>query len=75
MSEHDETRVTFFESEDGESLGSDIILLPITLYKGMRITIHREGIETYYVRDWYYHHGHPDEKAGLHIVLAKHPPV
>jgi hypothetical protein len=71
MNMDDETRVTYLETEDGTSLGSDVILLPIPLYKGMKFTIHREGIETYYVLDWYYHHGHPDENAGLHIVLSK----
>jgi len=67
----DETRVTYLETEDGTKIGDDIFLLPIPLYKGMKFTVHRDGVETFYVLDWYYHHGHPDEGAGLHIVLSK----
>ena len=61
---------TYFLDEEGKSLGSADGVVPIPLYKGMVITIHgHDG--TFEVVDWTYHHGHPDEQAGLHIILKK----
>lgn len=63
--EHYSTR---FENRAGELLGDIPGLLAITLYKGMQITIHGQN-EKFKVAEWRFHHGHPDEKAGLMIVL------
>jgi hypothetical protein len=61
---------TYFYDEDGKRLGSHDGVIPIPLYKGMEITIHGyDGI--FKVIDWNYHHGHPDEEAGLRIMLKK----
>ena len=60
--------VTRFVDTEGNEIGNDIGILPITLYKGMNITIHSHS-QTFSVVDWSYHHGHPDEGAGLRIVL------
>lgn len=61
-------KVTIFYDINGNRLGSDNEVIPITLYKGMKMTIHgHEG--TFEVVDWNYHHGHPDEDAGLRIIL------
>ncbi|MCP4682632.1 MAG: hypothetical protein GY864_09890 [Desulfobacterales bacterium] len=60
--------ITFF-NEDGKQIGSTEKLLPIPLYKGMHITIHGYEGTTFEVVDWNYHHGHPDENAGLRIFL------
>lgn len=57
----------FFYNTEGERLGSGD-LQPISLYKGMIITIHGRD-ETYVVDDWSYHHGHADEERGLKIIL------
>jgi hypothetical protein len=62
-------RLTIFYDTDGKRLGSDEILLPITLYKGMKMTIHSYEGTVFEVVDWNYHHGHPDEDAGLRIIL------
>ena len=50
----DDTQITYFESGEGESYGTLDYLLAITLYKGMRITIHRDGVEGLRVLDWYF---------------------
>jgi hypothetical protein len=45
-------------------------ILPIPLFKGMIISIH--GYEKdFVVENWTYHHGHPDENAGLTIYLTQ----
>ena len=59
---------TFFYDTEGNRLGSAEGILPISLYKGMKITIHGHP-DTYEVMEWEYHHGHPDEEAGLRILL------
>jgi hypothetical protein len=66
---------TYFFHADGTPLGSDSELLPLPLFKGMLITI--EGHEgEFEVVDWKYHHGHPDDKAGLwiHLLPSTKPP-
>jgi len=60
--------VTRFKSRDGQLLGDIPGLLAITLYTGMQITIHGQN-GTFKVAEWHFHHGHPDEDAGLTIVL------
>jgi hypothetical protein len=59
---------TYFIDENGKTLANDDGVIPIPLYKGMLITIHGYD-STFEVVDWNYHHGHPDEKAGLRIIL------
>lgn len=66
-----ENRWTYYLSEEGKSLGSEEGILPITLYKGMTITIHGHTPGNFEVVDWNYHHGQPDEKAGLKIILRE----
>lgn len=63
-----ENYVTRFENREGNRLGDIPGLLAITLYKGMQITIHGHSGK-FTVAEWRFHHGHPDEKAGLTIVL------
>ena len=58
----------YFLDEEGNSLGSNDGLLPIPLYKGMLFTIHGHD-DKFEVVEWNYHHGHPDEEAGLRIIL------
>ena len=60
--------VTRFVDAEGNELGSDIGILPIPLFKGMKITIHGQS-HSFSVVEWSYHHGHPDEGASLKIVL------
>jgi hypothetical protein len=65
---------TYFYLEDGQRLGSADSLLPITLYKGMIVTVHgHDG--AFEVLEWSYHHGHPDEEWGLKIVLKQKSPA
>lgn len=61
--------ITIYYSTDGTRLGSDVFLLPITLYKGMKFTIHGSEGTVFEVVEWNYHKGHPDEDAGLRIIL------
>lgn len=60
---------TYFYHIDGHKLGDDNEVIPVTLYKGMVITIHGHD-EAFEVVEWSYHHGHGDEEAGLQIRLA-----
>jgi hypothetical protein len=50
-------------------LGSGEGILPVSLYKGMKVTLHGDPT-LYKVVDWQYHHGYSDERAGLSIVLT-----
>ncbi len=61
--------ITYFEDEQENSLGTIESIINLCLYKGMKIKIHSHGNSDYKVIDWYYIHGHPDENAGLHIIL------
>jgi len=65
----EECLATYFLDLDGIQLGSLPGLLPITLYEGMKITIHGDPHE-YEIVDWGFHLGHPDERAGLRITLT-----
>jgi hypothetical protein len=65
---HERVFGTYFMDRDGNLLGDYYELLPIPLFKGMKITIHSCDRE-FEVVDWNFHHGHPDEKAGLRIIL------
>ena len=60
---------TYFLDLDGIQLGRLSGLLPITLYEGMKMTIHGDSQE-YEVVDWAFHLGHRDERAGLRIALT-----
>jgi hypothetical protein len=62
---------TYFYDDEDNKLGSDSGVLPITLYKGMKFTIHGHE-RTFEVVEWSYHYGHQDEDAGLKIIL-RHP--
>lgn len=61
--------VTKFIDQNGNVLGEAPCLLSIPLYKGMQITIHGHS-KPFTVVEWSYHHGHPDEGAGLMIMLG-----
>lgn len=61
------TTTQFIDSK-GNLLGEATGILPISLYKGMNITIHGND-KKYCVVAWSYHQGHPDEGAGLKIEL------
>lgn len=61
---------TYFCDTKGNRLGSHEEFLSIPLYEGMTITIHGHEGE-FAVKEWNYHHGHPDEEARLQIILRK----
>jgi hypothetical protein len=61
---------TFFQLANGDGLGTAEGILPLSLFRGMTITIHGHS-GSFKVKDWYFHHGHPDEDAGLHIICEK----
>jgi hypothetical protein len=61
-------RWTYFFDNEGNELGSEEGLLPITLYKGMQMTIHSYD-DIFEVIDWQFHKGHSEEKPGLRIYL------
>lgn len=59
---------TLFLDAEGNRLASAEGVLPIPLVKDMAITIHgHEG--SFRVVEWNYHHGQPNEDAGLRIIL------
>jgi hypothetical protein len=62
--------VTYFYDINKKLLGDDTGILPIPLYKGMKMSIHGYNNE-YEVVDWNFHLGHPDEKGGLRIFLKE----
>lgn len=64
----DEIYGTYFVDVNGEKLAEVPLLLPISLYKGMHITIHSSN-KVFAVVEWKFHIGHPDENAGLTIVV------
>ena len=64
-------KVTIFYDMVNNKLGDDIGILPVTLFKGMIITMHGYDNKKFEVVDWSYHHGHPDEDAGLRIYLKE----
>jgi hypothetical protein len=61
---------TFFLDTEGRLLGDEQGIIPISLYKGMMITLHRHA-DRFEVLDWSYHHGQPAEGAGLRIILKR----
>lgn len=61
--------VIMFINPDGKQIGSTDKILPIPFYKGMHLTIHGYEDITFEVVDWNYHHGHPDEDAGLRVFI------
>lgn len=65
-----EITATYFCDTNKEILGDCPGILPIPLYKGMKMSIHPHDKE-YEVVDWNFHWGHPDEKCGLRIFLKE----
>lgn len=63
---------TIFYNKEGQSLASTDGLLPIPLYKGMKITILGDDA-TFEVVEWEYYHGNSDEKSELRIIIEKQP--
>lgn len=61
---------SFFDIEDGIMLGNYPGILPIPLKEGMKMTIHGQD-GPFQVVNWDFHHGQPDENAGLRIHLKK----
>lgn len=59
---------TRFVNRENQLLGKMPGLLGVSLYKGMQITIHSYS-KAFTVVEWRFNHGHPDEEAGLTIVL------
>jgi len=66
----EENGSTYFYDTNKEKLGSCSSVLPIPLYKGMKMSIHSHDKE-YEVVDWNFHWGHSDEKSGLRIFLKE----
>ena len=64
----EEHRGTFLYDTDGNRLGSELGVVPIPLYKGMKYTISDHDF-VYRVVDWNYHLGYKYEEAGLRIIL------
>ena len=62
--------VTYFYDTNKEKLADCPGILPIPLYKGMKMSIHGFNRE-YEVVDWNFHNGHEDEKGGLRIFLKE----
>jgi hypothetical protein len=65
-----ENDTTYFYNTNKEKLGDCPGVLPIPLYKGMKMSIHSYDNE-YEVVDWNFHFGHSDEKSGLRIFLKE----
>ena len=63
---------TIFYNKEGHSLASTDGLLPIPLYKGMKITILGDDA-TFEVAEWEYYHGNSDENSELRIIIEKQP--
>lgn len=68
--EQEKDDVTFFYDMEGGVLGSDTILFPVALYKGMVMTFGTRPGAAFEVVKWEYHHGHPYEERGLRITLS-----
>lgn len=62
--------ITYFYNTNKEELANCPGILPIPLYKRMKMSIHPYDKE-YEVVDWNFHLGHEDEKAGLRIFLKE----
>jgi|GEM_PF-3073257 len=61
---------TYFYDTNKKRLADHPGILPIPLYKGMKMSIHGLSQE-YEVVDWNFHKGHEDEKGGLRIFLKE----
>ena len=59
---------TYFYDTEGNRLASESGVLPIPLFKGMKITF-TGNISEFRVVDWSFHHGLRIEEGGLRIVL------
>lgn len=68
MKQYENMTTRFIDEESGNELANNVGLLPISLFKGMVMTIHGHS-RPFEVLDWSYTHGHPDENAGLRIIL------
>jgi hypothetical protein len=66
----EEIFTTTFYGADDTRMGDFPGILPIPLYKGMKVTVHSYS-GSFEVVDWDFHLGHPDETAGLRIHLKK----
>lgn len=64
----EEHRGTFFYDIEGNRLGSELGVVSIPLYKGMKLSISEHDF-VYRVVDWNYHLGYKFEEAGLRIIL------
>lgn len=64
----EEHRGTYFYDTQGSRLGSELGVVPLSLYKGMRITISDHDF-VYRVTEWNYHLGYKFEEAGLRIIV------
>lgn len=64
----EEHRGTFYYDTEGNPLGSELGLVPIPLYKGMKITI-SDHEYVYRVVEWNYHLGYKYEEAGLRVIV------
>ena len=65
-----EQDTTYFLDASGGPLGDTVGILPVTLYKGMKMTMHGHS-GRFTVVDWNYHHGHVDEESALRIILQR----
>ena len=59
---------TYFYDTEGNRLASESGVLPIPLFRGMKITF-SENTTEFHVVDWSFHHGNRLEEGGLRIVL------
>jgi hypothetical protein len=59
---------TYFYDTEGNRLAIEDGILPIPLFKGMKITFSGNSSE-FHVVEWSFHHGHRLEEGGLRILL------
>ena len=64
----EEHRGTYFYDTEGNRLGSEIGIVPVTFYQGMTVTINDHDC-SYRVVGWNYHLGYKHEEAGLRVIL------
>ena len=59
---------TYFYDTEGNRLAIEDGILPIPLFKGMKITF-SGNLSEFHVVEWSFYHGHRLEEGGLRILL------
>jgi len=66
----EEHRGTYFYDTEGNRLGSELGIVPVTFYRGMKVTINDHD-SVYRVVEWNYHLGYRFEEAGLRVIVEQ----